>query len=345
MWSKEYCIGDDFVISCRIHCVCCTWSSADAIARQWMMLRQFPRHPQAITASALVARLASEGHAVTKRTVERDLQTLSTHFPLVCEEEAKPFRWSWQKDAPSLDLPGLSPMEALVFHLAERHLGSLLPASALKALSPHFRLAEDALTRHARAKAWAQKIRMVPAAQPLAAPQPARLTPVLAASPRPIAPPRPVAPPRPPRPPINWAKVWERGWQLVVSGALLRGLLYLGALMIVASAVVLVVRFWSTFPVWLQIGFVAAVPLTFYAGGFILRRLKIPVAGSVLTGIGALLVAVDLAAVYQLGGLRGCFLKRSLLAISPEILGHFAFCGLRTTNARNPLEISANQTL
>jgi hypothetical protein len=125
---------------------------------------------------------------------------------------------------------------------------------------------------------------------------------VVAAPPRPAPPPRPA---RPPRPPINWAKVWERGWQLVVSGAQLRGLLYLGALMIVASAVVLVVRFWSLFPIWLQIVFVAAVPMSFYAGGFALRRLKIPVAGSVFTGIGALLVAVDLAAVYQLGGLSG----------------------------------------
>ena len=133
----------------------------------------------------------------------------------------------------------------------------------------------------------------------VAAPLPAAHPPTPAPQ-RPPAPPQPVAPPRPP---IDWGKVWERSWQLVVSGALLRGLLYLGALMIVASAVVLVVRFWTSFPAWLQIGFVAAVPLTFYAGGFVLRRLKIPVAGSVFTGIGALLVAVDLAAVYQLGGL------------------------------------------
>lgn len=143
----------------------------DAIARQWVMLRQIPRYPQTVTASGLKDRLEAEGHAITKRTVERDLQTLSAYFPLVCDEEAKPFQWSWQKDAPNLDLPGLSPMEALMFHLAERHLGSLLPASALKALSPHFRLAEEKLTRFAQAKAWARKIRVVPATQPLLPPK------------------------------------------------------------------------------------------------------------------------------------------------------------------------------
>lgn len=123
----------------------------------------------------------------------------------------------------------------------------------------------------------------------------------------PAAPPRPAPPPpKPAAPPINWAKVWERAWGLVVSGALLRGLLYLGAFMIVVSAVVLVVVYWRLFPWYLRLGFIAAVPLSFYGGGFFLReRAKIPIAGSVFTGIGALLVAVDFAAVYQIGGLAG----------------------------------------
>jgi hypothetical protein len=151
-------------------------------------------------------------------------------------------------------------------------------------------------------------VKPAPVAQQKAMPQPVvvKAAPVVAAPQIVAAPPRPAPAPhpvRPPRPPINWSAVWERAWQLAVSGALLRGLLYLGAFMIVASAVVLVVRFWNNFPGLLQIGFVAAVPMSFYAGGITLRRMKIPVAGSVFTGIGALLVAVDLAAIYQLGGL------------------------------------------
>ena len=124
---------------------------------------------------------------------------------------------------------------------------------------------------------------------------------------QPVAPPsKPAPPPKPPAPPIDWAKAWERAWGLVVSGALLRGLLYLGAFMFVVSVVVLVVVYWRYFHPLLQIGFVASMPLAFYAGGFWLRtRLKIPVAGGVFTGTGALLVAVDFAAVYQLGGLAG----------------------------------------
>jgi hypothetical protein len=113
-------------------------------------------------------------------------------------------------------------------------------------------------------------------------------------------------PPKPVRPKVDWAKWWERAWGLVVSGALLRGLLYLGAFMIVISAAVLVVRFWNIFPTGIQLIFIAAVPSTFYLAGWIVRtKLKLPQAGGVLTGIGALLVAVDFVAVYQFGGLAG----------------------------------------
>ena len=74
--------------------------------------------------------------------------------------------------------------------------------------------------------------------------------------------------------------------------------------MIVVSATVLVIRFWDNFSQVVQLLFIAAVPITFYAGGWLLRsRLKLTQAGIVLTGIGALLVAVDFYAVYQFGGL------------------------------------------
>jgi hypothetical protein len=143
------------------------------------------------------------------------------------------------------------------------------------------------------------------AAQPASAAVPtASAKPVAPA--RPPAAAKPVQPASPPAPPIDWSRVWEKAWGFVVSGALLRGLLYLGAFMIVVSAIVLVVVYWRFFPTLLRLGFIAAVPLTFYASGFFIRaRLKLPEAGGVFTGIGALLVAVDFAAVYQLGGLRG----------------------------------------
>jgi hypothetical protein len=145
-----------------------------------------------------------------------------------------------------------------------------------------------------------------PSAKAAAYPKPLPVTPrPPSVAARPPAPPaRPPAPPRPKQPPINWGTVWEKSVDLVASGVLLRALLYLGAFMIVVSATVLVIRFWDVFPALLQLLFIAAVPTIFYLAGWLVGAfLELPQAGGVLTGIGALLVAVALAGIYQFGGL------------------------------------------
>ncbi|HSG45019.1 MAG TPA: hypothetical protein VLA72_17870 [Anaerolineales bacterium] len=144
---------------------------------------------------------------------------------------------------------------------------------------------------------------VVSAPKATVAPASSVVTPKPVAPPKPKPAPKPVAPPKPKRPPVDWKKVREQIADAVTSGALLRALLYLGAFMIVVSATVLVVRFWNQFNPLLQMVFIASVPLMFYAGGWALRtRLKLVQGGTVLTGIGAILVAVDFAAVYQFGG-------------------------------------------
>ena len=51
-------------------------STQQTLFRQWLTLQALPRAPQRTTAGEIAARLASEGHAISKRSVERDLQTL-----------------------------------------------------------------------------------------------------------------------------------------------------------------------------------------------------------------------------------------------------------------------------
>src|SRR5258706_3274732 len=133
--------------------------------------------------------------------------------------------------------------------------------------------------------------------KPIAPPTPVAIS-APASKPKPTVAPKPAAPPKPKRPPIDWRKVIT---DAATSGALLRALLYLGAFMIVVSAAVLVIRFWKQFDPILQLVFIASIRLTFYAGGWLVRvRVKLVQAGTVLTGIGAILVAVDFAAIYQL---------------------------------------------
>ncbi len=146
----------------------------ETLQRQWQTLSLIPRHPRRISATDLHSQLAADGYKVTKRTVERDLQTLSSIFPLVVDERTKPYGWSWDRDAPAFDLPGLSNSEALTLLLAREHLASLLPASTLAQLRPHFRMAESKLAafgEHIGAADWMDKVRVIPATQPLLAPR------------------------------------------------------------------------------------------------------------------------------------------------------------------------------
>lgn len=142
----------------------------DTLLRQWHMLRLLPRQPFKISVPEIRGRLALAGFAVTVRTVQRDLVELSSVFPLVVDDRAKPFGWSWLREAPSFDLPGLALPEALTLGLVEQHLRYYLPSETLDYLQPFFRAAKLTLSGSDAAKKtanWLDKVRAVPPAQPL----------------------------------------------------------------------------------------------------------------------------------------------------------------------------------
>jgi len=146
----------------------------DTLRRQWQTLRLIPRHPRRITATDLHQKLTDEGISVGKRTIERDLQSLAYIFPITSDERSKPFGWSWQKDAASFDLPGLTNSQAITLLLAREHLSTLLPVSALTQLHGFFELAEqtiDANEGQVGIASWMNKVRVIPPTQPLLSPQ------------------------------------------------------------------------------------------------------------------------------------------------------------------------------
>lgn len=138
------------------------------------MLRTIPRYPLKITAGELTKKLANEQFVISKLTVERDLIELSRSFPLTQDDRNKPYGWSWQKDAISFNLPGLSNHEALMLVMTEQHLTELLPSITNDALAPYFKAAKQVLSSQYNARAinnWMNKVRTVNATQPLINPQ------------------------------------------------------------------------------------------------------------------------------------------------------------------------------
>jgi predicted DNA-binding transcriptional regulator YafY len=149
-------------------------SQQDTIKRQWHMLRLIPRAPAKITARDLHSRLLSHGYDIKKRTIERDLIDLSTVFPLIADDRERPFGWSWKKDAPTLDIPRLTPEEALALKLMEQYLKGLLPLSVVDQLRPHFDAASHVLEEErtiSKTSAWLKKIAVVQPTQPLLPPK------------------------------------------------------------------------------------------------------------------------------------------------------------------------------
>ena len=135
-------------------------TSRQAIARQWELLRQVPRRAPGFTASELASRLDGLGYAVDLRTVQRDLQNLSSLFPLVADEESKPFRWRWANDG-ELGIPAIDLGDAVSLKLMEAFLRPLLPASIVRSLAARFDLAGRKLAELAGSNAasrWLDKV-------------------------------------------------------------------------------------------------------------------------------------------------------------------------------------------
>lgn len=141
------------------------------LLRQWAMLRLIPRAPRKIEVKRLEWLLREEGFEVNPRSIQRDLNTLSTRFALHCDMRSKPFGWYWAADA-VFDVPGMDHPTALTFALAERFLNHVLPPATLRLMEPHFRQARgvlDHLDQPGMAH-WPEKVRIRPRGLKLLAP-------------------------------------------------------------------------------------------------------------------------------------------------------------------------------
>ena len=145
----------------------------DTLFRLWHLLRCLPHYPYKKSVKEIAAVLRDEGFLVTERTIQRDLQQLSTPFQLYCDERAKPFGWCWSKEAHRFDLPGMMLNEALAWGVLEQHLKLMLPSPAVEYLNSYFTTARQRLRQAPESMhghSWMDKIRILPPNQPLIPP-------------------------------------------------------------------------------------------------------------------------------------------------------------------------------
>jgi predicted DNA-binding transcriptional regulator YafY len=123
-----------------------------------------------MTAKQIKASLDASGIERDLRSVQRYLDTISQHFEVECDTRTKPYGYRWPAHARGINLPLLSPSEALLIHLAQAELREMLPPNLLKDLNPLLENAQQQIVSDPDAnpsRQWMRKVRRIPTSQPL----------------------------------------------------------------------------------------------------------------------------------------------------------------------------------
>ncbi|GAA0792316.1 helix-turn-helix transcriptional regulator [Marinobacterium sediminicola] len=135
----------------------------DTLFRYLAMLQLIPRAPHYRATTTLQALLEERGFKVELRSIQRDLEKMSAHFPLLCDRSQRPYRWSFDREFKS-NLPALDTATALTLVLAEQYLSGLLPQIAIDQLSGQFEAARKYLDgiNDNRLAHWSRFVKAIP---------------------------------------------------------------------------------------------------------------------------------------------------------------------------------------
>lgn len=136
----------------------------ETLFRYLTMLQLIPRSPGRVSTPVLLEKLHERGFRIDTRSLQRDLRDkLALHFPLVCDDSRKPYRWYFDRDF-HCNLPALDVPSALTLVLAEEYLKGVLPPVVIDQLAPQFRDARrllDDLEGNGLSQ-WAKRVRAIP---------------------------------------------------------------------------------------------------------------------------------------------------------------------------------------
>lgn len=137
-------------------------------ARQWQILSQLDRK-RWLGTTHIKDQLDLMGFDISLRTIQRDLNALAERFPIE-KNNTNPQGWRWREDAPMQSLPHMNLSQAVAFSMVKDNLTQLLPPAVLDELMPWFDLANQQLKESKVANTWLDRVRILPANQPLIAP-------------------------------------------------------------------------------------------------------------------------------------------------------------------------------
>lgn len=142
--------------------------TSNSLYRQWQILSRLSTGKWMGTRE-LQEVLEREGIEISLRTIQRDLNQIAQRFPIESNKTV-PQGWRWRSDAPIQSLPHMTSSQAVTFMMVEEHLKHLLPPSLIDEMNPWFDLAKRSLSTQNNVRQWINRVRIVPATQPVIPP-------------------------------------------------------------------------------------------------------------------------------------------------------------------------------
>ncbi|MFW1860083.1 helix-turn-helix transcriptional regulator [Acinetobacter defluvii] len=142
--------------------------TSNSLYRQWQILSRLSTGKWMGTRELQEA-LEREGIEISLRTIQRDLNQIAQRFPIESNKTV-PQGWRWRSDAPIQSLPHMTSSQAVTFMMVEEHLNHLLPPSLIEEMNPWFDLARRSLSTQNNVRQWINRVRIVPANQPVIPP-------------------------------------------------------------------------------------------------------------------------------------------------------------------------------
>lgn len=131
---------------------------ADTSLRYLILLGLLPKQRPGIGTYEIQQQLKKKGYEVTQRTIQRDLEKLSTDFPIKADPKGNKNLWRFADNAKPVVLPNIDLQSAITLKLAQGELGNDIPHSVHSFLQPYFPLADKVLKRDKGKGTWADKV-------------------------------------------------------------------------------------------------------------------------------------------------------------------------------------------
>ena len=121
--------------------------AAETTLRHLATLAAIPVSPRSMSTRGILEQLKRKDpdFDVDIRTVQRSLDELSRHFPIVSDRRGQAHHWSWKDKDALTQIPSMGESTAFVLRLAAEYLRPAMPPAALRKLEPYFRHASRVL--------------------------------------------------------------------------------------------------------------------------------------------------------------------------------------------------------